>query len=129
MRLLIDWVERQFHQLGLADAHDLALDLVAAYQGMSLLTNAFRDPEIMTGKDAAWRPGSTRWPQPTQPKAQIQNTSLKLVLEPILEREFRYRPHGLARTGVRMTHRPRSTTTSAAANTRRLVCVCRSADR
>ncbi|WP_245789786.1 TetR/AcrR family transcriptional regulator [Streptosporangium canum] len=48
IRLLLDWVERQFRELGLPDPDDLALTLVAAYQGMSLLANALRDPEIMT---------------------------------------------------------------------------------
>ncbi|MFI9597834.1 TetR/AcrR family transcriptional regulator [Nonomuraea sp. NPDC052265] len=48
MRLLLDWSERQFRALGLPDADDLALTFVGAYQGMSLLANALRDPEIMT---------------------------------------------------------------------------------
>ncbi|MEV1171170.1 TetR/AcrR family transcriptional regulator [Nonomuraea sp. NPDC049784] len=48
IRLLIDWAERQFRELGLPDPEGLALTLVGAYQGMSLLANALRDPEIMT---------------------------------------------------------------------------------
>jgi TetR/AcrR family transcriptional repressor of nem operon len=48
MRLLVDWAERQFREMGRADADELAITLVAAYQGMSLLTNTFHDPEIMT---------------------------------------------------------------------------------
>ncbi len=57
IRLLLDWVERQFRELGLPDPDDLAIALVGAYQGMSLLANALRDPEIMT------REGNrlTRW--------------------------------------------------------------------
>lgn len=57
IRSLLDWVERQFRELGLPDPDDLAIALVGAYQGMSLLTNALRNPEIMT------REGSrlTRW--------------------------------------------------------------------
>ncbi|MEZ0113522.1 TetR/AcrR family transcriptional repressor of nem operon [Catenulispora sp. EB89] len=57
LRALIDWTEEQFRQLGRADAHDLALELVAAYQGMSVLANALRDPEVMTargGRLADW---------------------------------------------------------------------------
>ncbi|GII79566.1 TetR family transcriptional regulator [Sphaerisporangium rufum] len=48
MRILIDWAERQFRSMGRADAGELAVQLMATYQGMSLLTNTFRDPEIMT---------------------------------------------------------------------------------
>jgi AcrR family transcriptional regulator len=45
--ILTDWAERQFRSLGQADAHDLAIALVASYQGISLLANTFRDPELM----------------------------------------------------------------------------------
>ncbi|MDP9867663.1 MULTISPECIES: TetR/AcrR family transcriptional regulator [Streptosporangium] len=57
IRSLLDWVERQFRELGLPDPGGLAIALVGAYQGMSLLANALRDPEIMT------REGNrlTRW--------------------------------------------------------------------
>jgi AcrR family transcriptional regulator len=48
IRHLLDWVERQYRELGAADPEDLALAFVGAYQGMSLLSNALRDPEIMT---------------------------------------------------------------------------------
>jgi TetR/AcrR family transcriptional regulator, transcriptional repressor for nem operon len=57
IRQLLDWVEEQFRQLGQPDPADLAVTLLAGYQGMSLLANALRDPGIMT------REGSrlTRW--------------------------------------------------------------------
>jgi len=48
--ILADWAEQQFRSMGLrdqADARDLAIALVASYQGISLLTNTFRDPELM----------------------------------------------------------------------------------
>ncbi|MFG1708291.1 TetR/AcrR family transcriptional regulator [Nonomuraea sp. M3C6] len=48
IRLLLDWVERQFRELGLPDPDGLALTLVGAYQGMSLLANALREPSVMT---------------------------------------------------------------------------------
>jgi TetR/AcrR family transcriptional repressor of nem operon len=57
IRLLLDWVERQFRELGRTDADGLALALVGAYQGMSLLTNALRDPSVMDREGArllAW---------------------------------------------------------------------------
>jgi hypothetical protein len=40
--------ERQFRELGRRDARDLAFGLIASYQGIALLTNAFRDPQLMT---------------------------------------------------------------------------------
>jgi len=47
MELTIDWAERQFRSMGRRDARDLAVAMIAAYQGISLLTNTFRDPELM----------------------------------------------------------------------------------
>src|SRR5579872_801536 len=44
---LFGWAERQFRSLGRSDARDLAVALVASYQGVSLLTNTFRDPDLM----------------------------------------------------------------------------------
>ncbi|WKD34546.1 TetR/AcrR family transcriptional regulator [Streptomyces xanthophaeus] len=50
MRVLLDWAERQFAEMGRADARELAVALIAAYQGISLLTNTFRDPDLMTAE-------------------------------------------------------------------------------
>ena len=47
MAIPIDWAEKQFREMGRRDARDLAVALVAAYQGIALLTNTFRDPELM----------------------------------------------------------------------------------
>lgn len=47
MAQLLDWVEQQFKEMGRGDHRELAVALVAAYQGISLLTNTFRDPELM----------------------------------------------------------------------------------
>ena len=47
MAIPIDWAEQQFREMGRRDARDLAVALVAAYQGIALLTNTFRDPELM----------------------------------------------------------------------------------
>ncbi|MFC4898653.1 TetR/AcrR family transcriptional regulator [Streptosporangium amethystogenes subsp. fukuiense] len=52
IRRLLDWVEQQYRQMGMADPEGLALTFVGAYQGMSLLSNALRDPEIMTREGA-----------------------------------------------------------------------------
>lgn len=48
MKTLLAWAEQQFREMGRADARELAVALIAAYQGISLLTNTFRDPELMT---------------------------------------------------------------------------------
>jgi AcrR family transcriptional regulator len=47
MQLPIDWAETQFRELGRRDARDLAVAMIASYQGISLLTNTFRDPELL----------------------------------------------------------------------------------
>jgi AcrR family transcriptional regulator len=44
----IIWLEHQFRALGRKDAEELAVALMAAYQGAALLANTFRDPKIMT---------------------------------------------------------------------------------
>ncbi|MFF4831538.1 TetR/AcrR family transcriptional regulator [Streptomyces sp. NPDC001315] len=52
IRKLLDWVEQQYRQIGVTDPEGHALALVGAYQGMSLLSNALRDPEIMAREGA-----------------------------------------------------------------------------
>ncbi len=47
MQTLLDWTEQQFDAMGRRDAHDLALELVIAYQGSAVLTNALAQPELM----------------------------------------------------------------------------------
>ena len=47
MQLWIDWAERQFRAMGRRDARDLAVALIASYQGITLLTNTFRQPELI----------------------------------------------------------------------------------
>jgi TetR/AcrR family transcriptional regulator, transcriptional repressor for nem operon len=47
MRVPIEWAEEQFRALGQRDAHDLAVSLIASYEGSALLTNTFRDPDIL----------------------------------------------------------------------------------
>jgi TetR/AcrR family transcriptional regulator, transcriptional repressor for nem operon len=48
MRLPIAWAEEQFRSLGRRDAHDLAVDLMAAYEGNALLANTLRDPDVLS---------------------------------------------------------------------------------
>jgi len=48
MRLPIEWAEEQFRSLGRHDAHDLATDLMAAYEGSALLANTMGDPGILS---------------------------------------------------------------------------------
>jgi AcrR family transcriptional regulator len=47
---LLDWTESQFREMGRPDPRELAVALIAAYQGVSLLTNTFRDPEMMAAE-------------------------------------------------------------------------------
>lgn len=52
MREPIDWAERQFLAMGRTDARDLAVEIIARYQGTALLTSTFRDPSLMTRESA-----------------------------------------------------------------------------
>jgi TetR/AcrR family transcriptional repressor of nem operon len=47
MQLWIDWAEQQFRAMGRRDGRDLAVALIASYQGIMLLTNTFRQPELI----------------------------------------------------------------------------------
>jgi len=47
IRLPIQWAESQFRDMGRRDADELAVALQASYQGIALLTNTFREPELM----------------------------------------------------------------------------------
>ncbi len=47
LTLSVDWAEEQFRSMGRSDARDLAVALVASSQGISLLTNTLRDPDLM----------------------------------------------------------------------------------
>jgi TetR/AcrR family transcriptional repressor of nem operon len=47
MQLWIDWAEQQFRAMGRRDARDLAVALIASYQGIMLLANTFREPELI----------------------------------------------------------------------------------
>lgn len=49
MRLPVEWAEKQFQSLGRRDAHALALDLLATYEGSALLANTMRDPSVLSG--------------------------------------------------------------------------------
>jgi TetR/AcrR family transcriptional regulator, transcriptional repressor for nem operon len=52
MRVPLDWAEYQFRALGRPDARDLAVEVIARYQGAALLTNTLRDPALMTREAA-----------------------------------------------------------------------------
>jgi TetR/AcrR family transcriptional regulator, transcriptional repressor for nem operon len=57
MRVPLDWAERQFSALGRADARDLAVEVIARYQGSALLASTLRDPGLMareSARVAAW---------------------------------------------------------------------------
>ncbi|WP_309234411.1 TetR/AcrR family transcriptional regulator [Nocardia sp. XZ_19_385] len=50
MQALVDYAAEQFEAMGRADGKQLGIALIASYQGISLLTNAFRDPELMVAE-------------------------------------------------------------------------------
>jgi TetR/AcrR family transcriptional regulator, transcriptional repressor for nem operon len=47
---LLDWSEDQFREMGCRDPRDQALTLFSTVQGAALLSNAFRDPEILASQ-------------------------------------------------------------------------------
>lgn len=47
-RVVLDWAQAQFRELGRRDAHDLAITLFAGVQGAALLANTLRDPKILS---------------------------------------------------------------------------------
>ena len=47
MQIPLDWAEQQFRTMGRRDAHDLAVELLASYEGSAVLTNALGQPELM----------------------------------------------------------------------------------
>jgi TetR/AcrR family transcriptional regulator, transcriptional repressor for nem operon len=47
LRIPVDWAERQFRAMGRRDARDLAVSLIAVYQGTALLTSTLRDPDLL----------------------------------------------------------------------------------
>jgi AcrR family transcriptional regulator len=48
IRIPLAWVQDQFGLMGRRDAYDLAVTLIAAYQGTALLSNTLEDPTLMT---------------------------------------------------------------------------------
>jgi AcrR family transcriptional regulator len=48
MLLIIDWAEARFQELGRgSQSRELAIDLLAAYEGSALLANTMRDPKVL----------------------------------------------------------------------------------
>jgi AcrR family transcriptional regulator len=47
-RVVLDWAEDQFREMGRKDARDLATTLFAGVQGAALLANTLRDPKILS---------------------------------------------------------------------------------
>jgi len=57
LRVPVDWAAAQFEAMGRSDGRDLAVELIARYQGTALLANTFRDPGLMereAARVAAW---------------------------------------------------------------------------
>jgi TetR/AcrR family transcriptional repressor of nem operon len=47
---LIDWAETQFRAMGRQDARELAVALIAAYEGIALLAATLRDPSLISAE-------------------------------------------------------------------------------
>jgi AcrR family transcriptional regulator len=47
MQTLLGWAEQQFRSMGRRDAHDLAVALIATYQGTAVVTSALGQPDLM----------------------------------------------------------------------------------
>jgi len=47
---LISTAEQEFRHMDRPDAHELAIALIAAYEGAALLANTLRDPQILTAE-------------------------------------------------------------------------------
>ena len=53
----VSWAETQFRAMGRPDARELAVQVIARYQGTALLTSTFRDASLMeaeAGRVAQW---------------------------------------------------------------------------
>jgi AcrR family transcriptional regulator len=50
LELPLAWITEQFRALGRPDAEELAIALMSSYQGVALLTNTFRDANLMTNE-------------------------------------------------------------------------------
>jgi AcrR family transcriptional regulator len=44
---LLTWIELQLRDMGRGDAHELAVTLLAAYEGIAVLANTLGDPELI----------------------------------------------------------------------------------
>jgi AcrR family transcriptional regulator len=47
---LIGWVQEQFEAMGRRDARELAVALIAAYEGIALLANTLHDPALVSAE-------------------------------------------------------------------------------
>jgi TetR/AcrR family transcriptional regulator, transcriptional repressor for nem operon len=47
---LVGWAQRQFESMGRSDARELAVALVAAYEGVALLANTLGDPGLVSAE-------------------------------------------------------------------------------
>jgi TetR/AcrR family transcriptional regulator, transcriptional repressor for nem operon len=47
IQIPLDWAEQQFRAMRRRDAHELAVELVASYQGSAVLASTFGQPELM----------------------------------------------------------------------------------
>jgi len=49
---LLDWAELQYRQMGVSDPAGRALALIGAYQGVTVISNSLRDPDLIAREAA-----------------------------------------------------------------------------
>jgi TetR/AcrR family transcriptional repressor of nem operon len=67
---MVDWAEQQFREMGQPDARDLAVSLIATYEGTTILTHSLRDPELMHRQSRRLMRWIDELATPTHPVAQ-----------------------------------------------------------
>ncbi len=73
-RQLLAWIEAQFAAVGRKrDKKALAIHLLAALQGVSLLANCFHDPDLVTLEGKHMTPGSTRSEEAKASRVHLRN--------------------------------------------------------
>ena len=70
---LIDWAEVQFRAMGREDARELAVALIAAYEGIALLAATLQDPTLIStegGRLLRWIDSLNQLPSGNPPRAE-----------------------------------------------------------
>ena len=86
MRVPLDWAQRQFAAMGRPDARELAVQVVARYQGTALLTSTFRDPDLMTQEAARVAQWIDALDLPDRPHRRVHDVQVVVDAEGVAQR-------------------------------------------